>query len=90
MARNKAFSKKNLDSGWRCTGVSPELDANQWLDSYASRHKIEMTSTPIEMIKERRGVLSKNMKGSSLEALDLAMYVPTKKRVTIISGYFKV
>ena len=84
MARREAMTTKNIISGFRCCGLDPLLTATQWLDAYGERHKIKMTSTPLEMLEERVTQAEKAMKSDRwLDALDLAIHRPQIDKYTL-------
>lgn len=79
LARDQVLTTSNIMSGFRASGIDPELTASQWIDAYGERHKIKMTSSSYDLLAERRSEAEIAIRNSRLDSLDLAIWKPKRR-----------
>ena len=79
MARDRAITQENIESGFRKAGLCPLLTADAWLEAYGEEHNIVMNTTPFEFITKRQNQIRECPPTPSIDALDLHNYVPKSR-----------
>lgn len=58
LAADRALTNSNIKSGFKCTGIFPPMNGDQWLSIYAEKHKI--------LMKNEQALSSKTMSSEDL------------------------
>jgi hypothetical protein len=79
------MKSKNISSGFRAAGLYLLATADSWLEAYGEQHNIEMSTTGLEFIQNRQNIVENHPPSNTVDALNLQLYRPTKRKLPLPS-----